>query len=1049
MITESEWESIVLDNLAELDWQTGSGKDFETERSSLASLVLQDRLLGSLRHLNPQVPDQYLQQAKAEMLSAKSQDAITDNHRFHRFLVEGYRGITYIDSDGKEQTPTLRLLGSSPEDNQWLVVQQVRLEQHGHKRRLDVVCYVNGLPLLVMELKQAGNRYADLGSAREQLNTYLDEFPMAFQPCVLAVISDGITAKYGTMFTPLNHFAPWNVDDDGRLIGADDASGWGVENLLFGIATEDRFLDIVNNFVAFDETDDGLDKRVAKPHQYFAVRKAVERTHQAVDSNGKAGVVWHTQGSGKSMEMELYANLVLRDAPLLNPTLVVITDRNELDGQLYETFKRSTLLPEGPVQVRKRSQLRDELTNRTTGGILFTTLQKFSRTLEERGAGEDHPLLTDRRNVIVIVDEAHRSHYDSLDGYARHLHDALPRATFIAFTGTPISFDDRNTQEVFGSYVDIYDLTRAVRDGATVPVSFEPRLVQVQLAEDVSPEDLDAAADEETKGLDEVERERIERSVAVINAIYGAPERVAALAADIVAHWETRRANMRQFIECNGKAMIVCSTREICARLYDDIVKLRPQWHSNDLDKGAIKVVYSGSASDPKPIRNHVRRDSENKVIKQRLREADDQLEIVIVKDMMLTGYDSQPLHTLYLDRPIKGALLMQTLARVNRTYKGKQDGLLVSYAPLFENLKAALAEYTVDDQTNKPVGRSTDEAAAVTRQLVAAIRELVQGFDWRTLVQANPKHGWVDAAKGLTNWLRSPSTPGNQAAEGEDTVSDRFRQLSGQLSRMWALAAGMATLSDLQQEIRFYEETRVWMAKYDAAAREASGEPIPEDIARILKGLVADATAAGAVTDIYEAAGIEQPTLDYLTPSNLLKAQQSPNPQLAIEAIRALLVRETERATKNNVVRHKAFSERIQELMNRYTNQQLTSAEVLKALADMAAEVADEDNRGKRFDPPLDRDELAFYDAVCQNDSAVLAMGDSDLAQIGRDLVDVMRRDVKTDWTRRADVQARVRSSVRRLLRLHGYPPDRQPGAVKLVLEQMETLAPGYAEQP
>ncbi len=559
----------------------------------------------------------------------------------------------------------------------------------------------------------------------------------------------------------------------------------------------------------------------------------------------------------------------------------MITDRNELDGQLYETFKRSTLLPEGPVQVRKRSQLRDELTNRTTGGILFTTLQKFSRTLEERGAGEDHPLLTDRRNVIVIVDEAHRSHYDSLDGYARHLHDALPRATFIAFTGTPISFDDRNTQEVFGSYVDIYDLTRAVRDGATVPVSFEPRLVQVQLAEDVSPEDLDAAADEETKGLDEVERERIERSVAVINAIYGAPERVAALAADIVAHWETRRANMRQFIECNGKAMIVA------------------------------------------------------------------------------------------------------------------------------------------------------------------------EGFDWRTLVQANPKHGWVDAAKGLTNWLRSPSTPGNQAAEGEDTVSDRFRQLSGQLSRMWALAAGMATLSDLQQEIRFYEETRVWMAKYDAAAREASGEPIPEDIARILKGLVADATAAGAVTDIYEAAGIEQPTLDYLTPSNLLKAQQSPNPQLAIEAIRALLVRETERATKNNVVRHKAFSERIQELMNRYTNQQLTSAEVLKALADMAAEVADEDNRGKRFDPPLDRDELAFYDAVCQNDSAVLAMGDSDLAQIGRDLVDVMRRDVKTDWTRRADVQARVRSSVRRLLRLHGYPPDRQPGAVKLVLEQMETLAPGYAEQP
>lgn len=502
--------------------------------------------------------------------------------------------------------------------------------------------------------------------------------------------------------------------DRGRLHSRDRRGsvdqGVGATPSEFGHGTadrsEERFGQLVRNFIAFHVHDNEMQKRIAKPHQYFAVTKAVGSTIDAVTSNGKAGVVWHTQGAGKSMEMELYAHLVHTRSELLNPTIVVVTDRTELDGQLFDTFRASRLLPEEPVKITSRAELRSALSARDTGGILFTTLQKFGRTQAERDSGADHPLLSDRRNIIVVVDEAHRSHYDDLDGYARHLKDPLPKATLIAFTGTPISFSDRNTRETFGDYIDIYDLTRAVEDGATVPVHFEPRLIQVSRADGVSEEQIDDSADELTAGLDDVERERIEASVAIINAIYGAPARIEALATDLVAHWEQRRAVMSPFIGGPGKALVVGATRQICADLYAAIVALRPEWHADGIDAGRIKVVYSGTPSDPAPIAQHVRRESQNKAIKQRLREVDDELEIVIVKDMMLTGYDSPPLHTLCLDRPLKGALLMQTLARVNRTYRGKQDGLLVAYAPLAENLDKALAEYTDADQQAKPVGR-------------------------------------------------------------------------------------------------------------------------------------------------------------------------------------------------------------------------------------------------------------------------------------------------------------------------------------------------------
>jgi type I restriction enzyme R subunit len=502
---------------------------------------------------------------------------------------------------------------------------------------------------------------------------------------------------------------------------------------------------------------------------------------------------------------------------------------------------------------------------------------------------------------------------------------------------------------------------------------------------------------------------------------------------------------MVPFITSPGKAFIVGATREICASLYEEIIKLRPEWHDDAVDKGVIKVVYSGNATDTGLIAKHVRRDGLNKVIQKRLKDAEDPLQLVIVKDMMLTGFDAPPLHTLYLDRPLKGALLMQTLARVNRTFRGKPDGLLVAYAPLADNLNQALAEYTKTDRDKKPVGKNVGEAADLARTLIATLDQLCAGYDWRSKIQPNTT-SWIKTTLGLTNYLRSPATPGNQPVEGEETLNQRFRKLANQLARAWALACGGDNLADVRTEAKFYEEVRVWMAKFDAQERQASGRPVPEEVQRLLSKLVASSTATGEIVDIYEAAGLPKPSLSDLGPDFQVKAQQAENAHLAIEALRDLLTEESGKVTRNNLVRQRAFSERIRELMNKYTNQQLTSAEVIAELIEMAKEVAAEANRGKDFSPPLSEDELAFYDAVSTNESAVEVQGEDVLAQIARELVEVMRRDIKTDWTVRDDVRAKLRSSIKRLLVKYKYPPDKQAGAIKLVIEQMEAMAPRYA---
>ncbi|WP_417714999.1 type I restriction endonuclease subunit R [Rhodococcus kronopolitis] len=1052
-LTEADWEQLALDTLGELGWKPMQGNEIAPDtgqRSGWDDLLLVPRLRAAIAGLNPALPPHAVDEATAIVATAGSLDALAENHTVHGYLTEGLRKVTYTDETGAEVTPTIRLVSAEPDDNDWLAVSQVTVIRGDHHRRFDLVLYLNGMPVSIVELKRAGSEHAGLVEAHAQLCTYVAEFPLAFRYAVFSLVSDGITARYGTPFTAYNHFSPWNVDDDGTPVSATSAAA--LEVALDGLYNQERFLQLLRNFTAFDKGDSGLLKRIAKPHQYFAVTKAVGSTVHAVESDGRAGVVWHTQGSGKSMEMELYAAQVIRHPKLANPTIVVITDRTELDGQLYETFLRSQLLPEQPRQVRRREELRSELSGRTTGGIYFTTLQKFGRTREERDSGARHPLLSSRRNIVVVVDEAHRSHYDNLDGYARHLRDALPHAALIAFTGTPVSFDDRNTQDVFGDYIDIYDLTRAVDDGATVPVYFESRLVKVAFADGVTEADLDDTADEVTVGLDDTERERIERSVAVVNAVYGAPARLDQLAQDLVAHWETRRAAMSEFVgsadnpTAPGKAMIVGGTREICANLYSRIVALRPDWHSDEIDRGRIKVVYSGTASDQPPVSDHVRRDSANAVIKKRLKDIDDELELVIVKDMMLTGFDAPPLHTMYLDRPLKGALLMQALARVNRTFRGKQDGLLVAYAPVADHLAAALAEYTDSDRQSKPLGRDIDTAVDTAKNLLTKLGNILHGYDWRAKRDEPDAKAYVRAALGAVDHLRDPRHPENQVGEGEQTLAARYRTFSSQLSRVWAICGSHEELREQVRDAQFFEEVRVYMAKFDAEDRAARGQVIPEDVERALRTLMAASVESGEVLDIYDAAGIPKPSLSDINVEFITKTRQARNPNLAIEALRTLINEESRKAAKHNVVRQRAFSERLQELMRKYTNSQLTSAEVIAAMVEMAQELALEAERGKRFDPPLDQDELAFYDAVSQNPSAVEEQGEGKLADIARDLVAVMRRDIKTDWTQRDDVKAKLRSQIKRLLVRHGYPPDQQPAAIKLVLEQMETIAPDMA---
>lgn len=1068
---EFDWELLAQEELAELAWLPGEGSEFAPgsgHRRSWDDLILYSDLRVAVEQLNPELPPAVVREAVAAATTPGSQDAYEENRNAHGYLVSGLRSVIYTDHLGKEQNPTVRLIDfDHPEVNTFRVLRQVTVINGEVNRRFDLVLYVNGLPLAVVELKRAGDEVATLAVAHTQIRYYVNEFPTAFRYNAVVLLSDGITAKYGTPFTPYEHFAPWNTDESGErqdLPGPDEIDLEGqvdtAQDLaLHGLFNQSRFLEIARSFINFVPSEHI--KRIAKAHQYFAVTKAADAVRRAAASDGKAGVVWHTQGSGKSEEMVLTANLIMRDLALHNPTIVVITDRTDLDDQLFETFTESEILPEEPKQITSRAELRAELAAKRTGGILFTTLQKFGRTKEEKESGLDHPLLSERRNIVVIVDEAHRSHYDNLDGYARHLRDALPHATLLAFTGTPISEAERNTRDVFGDYIDVYDLKRAADDGATVKVYHESRVVELVLEEGVDPAELDAQVDRITDGLDEAERRRAEQSAATMTAMFGAPARIRDLTQDLVEHWESRRDKMLPFVAdiddapgaAPGKAMIVCATREICVLVYDALRELRPEWHDDDPLNGAMKIVFSSdSRKDPEHLRAHALRDSMRKKVINRAKDENDELELLIVNNMLLTGFDAPSVHTMYLDRPLRGAGLMQALARVNRRFRGKEDGLLVGYAPLTENLQKAITEYSRADQEDRTLGQDIDRALDELRNEYDILDGVLSGWNWRDRLNAKGPKAYIHAALATANFLRDPASPGNNPEALDDpkqTLGRRFREHSHRLERFYALAGSSADIGSRfedrpfwKRDIRFLVEVRVYMAKLDAADREARGLPVARDVALYLAQLTSTVVETGGVTDLFSEAGLEKADISHLNDALVHKLQNSDYPHLAAEAIRRLVEQKMREQTRHNIVRQTAFSERLQDLMARYMRLQLTSAEIIAQLVDMAKEIAEDARRGERFTPHLSDDELAFYDAVADLGSARELMGDEILAGIARDLVEQVRKSLKPDWIAREPVRAKLRSTIKRLLARHGYPPEQSDDAIKLVLRQMEHFA-------
>lgn len=1022
---ESIIEEAALEYLRDLGYTTEFGPIIapdgpSPERDSFQQVYLYDRLREAGVRLNPGHSDR-VEEAVKRLERAESQNPVVENLRVWKLLVEGVP-VEYRDAAGNVRTERVRLIDfDDPSNNDWLAVNQFTIIEHKN-RRPDVLVFVNGIPLGLLELKKTGDEDATMRGAWNQVQTYRTDIPSVFTPNAVTVISDGLTAAMSAFSGGFEHFAPWKTID-GREVVSNRAA---LEVLIRGVFDQSRFLDIVRNFTVFSDEPDGVVKRVAKYHQYWAVNAAVESTVEAAGAGGdrRGGVVWHTQGSGKSIEMLLYAAKVMRDPRMANPTLVFLTDRNDLDDQLFgEVFAPAEILPERPVQADSRADLRT-LLKRASGGIVFTTLQKFAPGQD----GDSNAVLTDRRNVVVVADEAHRSQYGFSEtltssgrlksGLAKHMRDALPGATFIGFTGTPIESTDKSTRAVFGDYIDVYDLTRAVEDGATVRIFYESRLAKVSLSE-TDYEALDALADEITEQVEEEAARRAKSRWARIEAIVGAEDRLDLIAQDIVEHWEKRREAMI------GKAMIVAMSRRIAVRLYEKIVALRPDWHDDDPKKGKVKVVMTGSAADPPDFQPHLYSKDVRKELKARAKDPDDPLEIVIVRDMWLTGFDAPSLHTMYVDKTMQGAGLMQAIARVNRTFRDKPGGLIVDYIGVFSNLQKALAEYSPSDR---------DQAGVPIEEMVAAMLE---------------KH---DIILGLMNGCAfdsSPSLPAGQRLAEHAKVLDfvmadpdrtaRFLDQVLALAKAYALAGSRDEAEPIRNDARLFADVRAAIIKIQKPDSGRGGSGAVE-IDTAIGQLVNEAVAADEVVDIYKLAGVETPELSILSDEFLDSLAHKEKPNLQMGLLRRLLNDQIKTIQRTNVVQGRKFSEQLEAAIFRYTNRSLTTAEIIAELVKMAREIRNQSQRHEQLG--LTEAEAAFYDAIVQNEAAVLQMGDDVLKKIAAELVTSVRQSATIDWTLKESVRASMRAKVRRLLAKYDYPPDLEERAVELVLEQAELFA-------
>ena len=1045
-LTESDVEQATLDWLEGLGWRTAHGPDIgpdgpNAERSDFGQLVLERRIRDALADLNPGLPAEALDDALRRLTSPEGSTLEARNRSFHRMLVDGVN-VEHKAEDGSIRGAQVRILDfDNPAKNGFLAVNQFTVTENRNARRPDIVLFVNGLPLGVIELKNPADEDATIWTAWQQLQTYAAELPTLFSMNEALMVSDGFQARIGALNAGREWFKPWRTIAGETLA---DPHMTELQVMLEGVCDPARFLALVRDFIVFDDDGSGmLVKKMAGYHQFHAVRVAVDETLRAAElqresagriaevgwryeagrkpggapGDRRIGVVWHTQGSGKSLTMAFYAGAIVREQAMENPTIVVLTDRNDLDDQLFGTFSRcQDLLRQPPVQAESRADLRNKLSVEA-GGVVFTTIQKFFP--EERG--DTHPTLSDRSNIVVIADEAHRSQYDFIDGYARHMRDALPGASFVGFTGTPIELQDANTRAVFGDYISIYDIQRAVEDKATVPIYYESRLARLALDEGEKP-NINTDFEEATEGEEVERRERLKTRWAQLEAVVGTERRLRIVAQDIVDHFEQRLEVM------DGKAMVVCMSRRICVDLYRELVRLRPEWHDEDDARGVIKVVMTGSASEPPEWQQHVRSKAGREGLAQRFRDPSDPLRIVLVRDMWLTGFDAPSLHTMYVDKPMRGHGLMQAIARVNRVFKDKPGGLVVDYLGLAHELRQALATYTESGGRGQ-TALDQEAAVAVMLEKYDVCCALFHGFDWShwTTGSSQERMGLIPAAQ--------------EHILAQENGRERCMSAVLELSQAFALAVPHEDALRIRDDVGFFQLVR------SALSKRAEGEARPEeDLDLAVRQIISRAVAPEGVMDIFAAAGLDKPDISVLSDEFLAEVQGMPHRNLAVELLQKLLKGEVSSRRRKNVVQARSFADMLEQTLRRYQNRAIETAQVIEELIQLAKDIREAGARGERLG--LSEDELAFYDALETNDSAVQVMGDEALRNIARELVETVRGNIKIDWTVREDVRAQLRVLVRHILRRHGYPPDKQEKATLTVLEQAAVLSDGWASE-
>ncbi|MCB5460139.1 type I restriction endonuclease subunit R [Vibrio lentus] len=1072
MITEDQLEQECIRWFTDQGYLYRNGYDIAPdgdapERDDYHQVVLKYRLFNQLAIINPELSIEALNDVVNTVSSPDTPILIKNNRAFHKFLIEGVPVEYTVVEDGESKTKHThaQLMDfTTSENNEFLIVNQFTITGTKGNRRPDVVVFINGLPISVIELKNPADEHADIWNAFNQLQTYKDEISDLFIFNEALIVSDGWTARVGSLTANKERFLPWKTvatEDDRPLLE------FQLETMVRGFFKQDLLLDYIRYFVLFETDNDKIIKKIAGYHQFHAVRAAVEATVRAANTSGhflestipalekikqgsgKAGVVWHTQGSGKSISMVCYASKLLQQALMNNPTIVVVTDRNDLDGQLYNTFGMAQeTLKQIPQQADDRDALRELLLNRQSGGIIFTTIQKFALLDEET----EHPRLSERSNIVVVSDEAHRSQYGNKSkmvevkdkngtvtghkyvyGYSKYMRDALPNASFIGFTGTPIAMDDKDTRGVFGEYVSIYDIQDAVDDGATVPIYYESRLAKLDINQDEIEQLNDKVEDEIGEDEETADREKVKSEWATLEKLVGAEPRIEQVAKDLVEHFATRTSTFP------GKAMIVAMSREICVDLYNAIVAIKPEWHHPDTDKGAIKIVMTGSASDKEKMQPHIHDKKTKKLFEKRYKDTDDELQLVIVRDMWLTGFDAPCCHTMYIDKPMKGHNLMQAIARVNRVFKDKPGGLVVDYIGIANELKNALKTYTNSQGKGQPTV-DTAEAFSVLMEKVDIIRGMfatpvdTKVFNYRPDFETDALRLLPGAVNHLSG-LSHTDANGKQVRDGKR----RFLDVMAALTKAYSLCNTMDETQGYKNEIAFYSAIKTAFIKHSTVDKKRTDE----ERNTALKQILNNAVVADGVDDIFTMVGLDKPNIGLLSEEFLEDVKNMKEKNLAVELLEKLLRDEVKSRMKNDVVQEKKYSERIMSTLQKYHNRSIETAQVIEELIQWAKEMQED---GELLDKlNLSVDEIAFYRALVDNESSVRELGDDNLRKLAIELTHQLRKSATVDWQKRDSVRARMRNLVRRLLRRWKYPPDAAEEAIKLVLEQAEVLADGW----